>query len=727
MRKHPMHSSEASSLPCYTCSFVIRRSILGRLLRTSLLLTAVTIAILGTLSFVVARSLIRERVLSQMSADVSVREDILEETIRADRVRTAILAQDPDVLGSLGQRSSLHLEQLRKQLERQQISIKGIAVFDRAGVLRATSGDTGGMLPRILSVVPVMHDGQWVATDFSAAMMQPGGAVGTVIIRYDALRLSQLLFQGLGLGTSEQVILGEERQGFLYPFVQAKDNGAFPISIFGTQTEGAGEWKDTVSVHMIGVYRSLLSVGWGLLVQVPASEALAGTRKLAFTFIALGIFLLELTGILALALARQFTSPILTLSKKIKQLQTGSWKYSPSITTGDELEFLDRVLADLTGKLKHTYDSLEDEIAVRTKELKSQYALDRAILQNILQGVIAVDGKKRVTHANPAACKMLLLSQGNVVGKDATQLISLFVRHKGAFPTEEHPVLQCLEKGKNFASAPAMHLTLLREDSTFLPIMLSVTAFSSTAQDTGAVVVIQDVTEERQVDYIKSEFISLASHQLRTPLTAIRWYLEILRDVDMGKMNESQKSCVQEMDSASERMSNLLDSLLRVTRLEGEALTVEKQRIDVSTFLREVSEEWRENTHSSAITLRVSVPKRPLYFETDPTLLRIVLQNLFSNAVKYSNKGGTVELKMSMTKQSVIISVKDKGLGIPVADQARVFQKFFRAHNVRRMHTDGSGLGLYISRTILERLHGSIRFRSREGGGTIFTVVLPRK
>lgn len=728
MPKRVQAPAEVSTLPCYACAFRVRRSILGRLLRSSLLLTAITIAILGTLSFVVARSLLTQRVLGQLAADASVREDLLEETLREGRVRTAILAQDAAIVHALEGRSSPSLVALQRELERRQIPAVGIAVFDRDAVLRAGSGDADAMRVERRGVIPIVRSGEWTATDIAAPIHRDGVFAGTLIIRYGVLRTRQLLFQELGLGAGEGVVLGEERQGVLYPFVDANgDHRTLPLELFGMQHETALSWRDANGDRILGAYRSLPSVGWGLLVRVPSREALSTANKLAFTFLALGVFLLELTGVLALALARSFTSPVLALTTKVKQLQTGSWNYRPTVATGDELEFLDRVLGDLTGKLKRTYESLEETIVERTSQLKSQYALDRAMLRSIRQGIIAVDADGRITQANPAACAMLLTESTDVVGAPAVGTIVISQRRKGAFPPREHPVALCLRSGRAFVSTATMHLTLQRRDSTFLPITVNVTPFPIRRGASGAVVVLQDVTAERQVDYLKSEFISLASHQLRTPLTTIRWYVELLRDAAQGQLSEKQRAYAREIDSAALRMANLLEALLRVARLEGGALKVEKQRIDVSTFLREVSEEWRENTQSTSVTLKVSVPRRPLYFETDPTLLRIVLQNLFSNALKYSEKGSTVELTMSFTKRSVVISVKDRGLGIPAAEQPRVFQKFFRAKNVRRMQTDGSGLGLYISKTILEGLGGTIRFRSHEKEGTTFTVTLPRK
>jgi signal transduction histidine kinase len=244
----------------------------------------------------------------------------------------------------------------------------------------------------------------------------------------------------------------------------------------------------------------------------------------------------------------------------------------------------------------------------------------------------------------------------------------------------------------------------------------------------GAIIVFQDVSEERRLDYLKSEFISLASHQLRTPLSALRWYIELLSESRTHLSHDNQEY-LKQMEASVERMVTLLSALLRAAHVEGDQLEPDMHPTDVVELVKELEKDSETILHDAGLTCTHTLPDHPVVFETDPTLLRIVLQNLISNAVKYSaaHSGKKITIALTETKKELVFTVHDEGMGIPQAEQARVFQKFFRAKNVRKQDTDGNGLGLYITRTIVERLHGTISFISAENKGTTFTITFPLK
>ncbi|MBI3618415.1 hypothetical protein HY213_00080, partial [Candidatus Peregrinibacteria bacterium] len=240
----------------------------------------------------------------------------------------------------------------------------------------------------------------------------------------------------------------------------------------------------------------------------------------------------------------------------------------------------------------------------------------------------------------------------------------------------------------------------------------------------GAIVVFLDITEERQTDYMKSEFISLASHQLRTPLSTLRWYIELLGDGE--NLTSEQKEYMQELDHAAHRMAILLDTLLRVTRLDDKGVIIERTAINIVETMQRIAEELKLSVKEVLVSLSVKLPERPITISTDPVLLSIVVQNLVSNAAKYSPKGATVELTMRDLPGEIEISVCDQGMGIPQGEQIRVFEKFFRAKNVRSLLAEGTGLGLYLCKRIMQSLGGSIAFTSAEGKGTTFTIRVPK-
>ncbi len=444
----------------------------------------------------------------------------------------------------------------------------------------------------------------------------------------------------------------------------------------------------------------------------------------------LGITVLLLSGLLFLLalllgtlLARGLTRPLQELTAKVGALTPGTWRFERTVHTGDEVEALDRVIDDLTRRLRDAYEHLEEKVTERTRQLREESALDRAILESIEYGVLAMDQAGMVNDANPAACALLQAERGQLLGKSGTDILPLSQR-RGREAGAQHPVLTVLRTRTSWRAHPSHHLSLQQKDGTALPISLLIVPLCSSDRCFGAIAVIQDQTLERQIDYMKSEFISLASHQLRTPLSSIRWYIEMLQSED-GTFTKEHQSYLQEADIASNRMANLIDALLHVAKLEDGGLIADKKKSDLQPFFSRIIHGWNVTAKEKGISLTADVPADLPHIVTDPILLEIVLQNLLANAFKYSSTKKPVTIRVVPETACLKIIVQDQGLGIPQSEQKRIFQKFFRAKNVREIDTDGTGLGLYMSKTIVENLGGTITFRSDEGKGSEFTVTLP--
>ncbi len=446
-------------------------------------------------------------------------------------------------------------------------------------------------------------------------------------------------------------------------------------------------------------------------------------KTLAYSQGTLGFLVILLSVALAYLLSSAVSAPIRELARRVTLLRPGHWQIQQSLRTGDEVEMLEGQIADMSVRLGHLYRDQEHEIAARTAELRKQFALDRTILEGIDQGVITVDKKGTVTGLNPAAARMLGRRREDVLNTPAIAALDLR-GHRGSALTMTHPLTTCLQKHHQFRSPANAHWSIMRKDGTMLPVLLAVSPLNEGKTFFGAIIVLQDITEERRLDYLKSEFITLASHQLRTPLSAIRWYVELFQE-DKKSLSDDQRMYLREIDHGLVRMVDLLTALLHAAHLEGEGLRPEMQMIDASTLVREMEKDCETMAGEAGLHCMLSAPRRKVMMKTDPTLLRIVLQNLLSNAVKYSSKGKHISISLTSQKTKVQFTVEDQGVGIPQAEQKRVFQRFFRAKNVRQMDTDGNGLGLYITKSIVERLGGTIEFKSRENKGTIFTVSFP--
>lgn len=232
----------------------------------------------------------------------------------------------------------------------------------------------------------------------------------------------------------------------------------------------------------------------------------------------------------------------------------------------------------------------------------------------------------------------------------------------------------------------------------------------------------------KEVDRAKSEFVSLASHQLRTPPSAIKWFAEMLLNEKAGKIiDERQKKYLQEIAYNNKRMIDLVNQLLNVSRVELGTFAIEPRPTDISNVAEEALEELAPQIVKKELNAIKDFDENMPLINTDPALLRIIFQNLISNAAKYTPEKGTIQLTIKKETENFFIKVADNGCGIPKNQQPKIFTKLFRADNAREIDPDGTGLGLYIVQSIVKEMGGAIRFESEENKGSAFYVVLPLK
>ena len=240
--------------------------------------------------------------------------------------------------------------------------------------------------------------------------------------------------------------------------------------------------------------------------------------------------------------------------------------------------------------------------------------------------------------------------------------------------------------------------------------------------------VAHDVTKEMEVDRAKSEFVSLASHQLKTPLTSIKWLSEMLVAEGAEPLTKKQEEYIRNIKSSARQMVEMVNDLLNMSRIELGTLAMTLSDFNIDTLVRDVAREQEHAAMQKKVTVNlVSDSKFPM-MHADEKLVRMMLQNLLSNAIKYSREGGSVDYTLSLVSvphDSIYITVKDSGIGIPEGEREKVFQRLYRATNAQKLVPDGTGLGLYVIKIVLARAGGNITFESEEGKGTTFFVSMP--
>lgn len=367
----------------------------------------------------------------------------------------------------------------------------------------------------------------------------------------------------------------------------------------------------------------------------------------------------------------------------------------------------------------------------KTKKIQKAY-LDLATekrklettLESIGDGAFVIDVDGRLTFFNKIAEELTGERKEDVLGKSYRTVLK-FVREK-----DRSPNYTFIENAltKNTITHIQNHTILVSKDGGEIPVADSAAPIHDASGNViGCIVVFRDVTREYAIDKAKTEFISLASHQLRTPLSAIKWSLETELDGSLGKLSGEQEEFIQNAYSAAQRMTILVNSLLNISRIETERLAVKPEPTDLALFCKQILTELQPIITQKEHEMQFLKPDTFPVVTTDPKLLHEVVTNLLSNAIKYTPNRGTIVLGLELRGPNVVVTVKDNGLGIPKAQQQRIYEKFFRADNVVGVDTEGTGLGLYIVKRLVEVLEGNIWFESEEKKGTTFFVAIPLK
>lgn len=347
---------------------------------------------------------------------------------------------------------------------------------------------------------------------------------------------------------------------------------------------------------------------------------------------------------------------------------------------------------------------------------------DEAMLASIGDGIIATDEIGRITMINQAACDNLGFKEKDLIGSSIVEVIPMVDNTGKRIPPEERPITKVLSRGKEIITIPSTNY--MRKDGSTFPVRITITPISLSDMMVGTIEVFHDITKEREIDKAKTEFVSIASHQLRTPLATISWYLEeLIRKGD--NFDEKQKKYFSEVYAASKRMITLINSLLNVSRIELGTYMVEPKETDLPKLIDQLVQDLDSQLTKKHIALTKNYQSDLPLFLVDAKLLTIIIQNILANAIKYSRENGVVEIKILSNTAEFLICVTDDGYGIPKNQQTKIFTKLFRADNARSIEPEGTGLGLYIVKEIVNATGGKIWFTSEENKGTVFSIAYP--
>ncbi len=341
------------------------------------------------------------------------------------------------------------------------------------------------------------------------------------------------------------------------------------------------------------------------------------------------------------------------------------------------------------------------------------YGKDIEIIDYLTDGILVFDEENRLSLANLQIEKFFGARREDVIGKTIlglNQVLSL--RPLVSFLRTEikKVVKKNLEIKENFIL-----------EITMIPM-------ASGEENIGTLVVLRDITREKFIDRAKSEFVTLAAHQLRTPASAVKWALQTLLEGDIGDLNKKQKELIKETYETNDKAIKLVTDLLNVAQIEEGKYLSDMALSDIKEVIQSLIDDRRKEIEQKKLNFEFKKPKEQLpKVMIDTIKMKIAIGNILNNAIKYTPSGGRIIISLKGNEKEIEIQIIDTGLGILQYEQEKVFTKFFRGVNIKKIDTEGTGLGLYIAKNIVEAHGGRIWFESEEDRGTTFYLTIPVK
>ena len=407
----------------------------------------------------------------------------------------------------------------------------------------------------------------------------------------------------------------------------------------------------------------------------------------------LGVLIAILLGIF---LSRTISKPIITLTKYAERLAKGEFETVPVVKEKDEI-----------GILTNTFRYMSDALASSVNEIGIEKNKLETVMKYMSDGIIAFDSEGNSIVINPAAKKLLGIEDEKEINFDEYFTKFFDDLYIGDFIyLDYHKIEQ----------------RVIQTDTASLRLEISPFKFEN-EKYRGVMVVIQDITKQESIDNSRREFVANVSHELKTPITTIKTYIETIRENDLDK--ETQLNFLDVVNKEADRMTRLIGDLLTLSKLDSKIILANREYINVSELISEVvgKMDIEAKKHGHKLTYH-EMNELPLLF-MDKDRLEQILINIISNSIKYTPQNGIIDVYVRAIYGNVYIKVKDTGIGIPESDLERIFERFYRVDKARSREQGGTGLGLAISKEMINAFGGDIYLESEENKGTEVCIVLP--
>ena len=565
-----------------------------------------------------------------------------------------------------------------------------------------------------------------------------GKFLGVVVARSSLEGLNKIITNKTDLGKTGEIYLLNRYGYMLTPsrflkdtFLRLKvDNESARKAFANAEKSGVKPDRYEPSVYrnyrdhkVLGVYHHIPEMQWILFAEVDEKEALMPLTRLKILFIAVLFFIPVLVYLISRYVSMLIASPILRLQRGVEIVGRGNLAYKVGTNAKDEV-----------GQLSRAFDEMTEDL-MRTTVFKDY--VDN-IIGSMGDVLVVATPEGKIKMVNNATCELLGYKQKELIGKD---IKILFLEEKASFKKAELDKLVIEGRLTNY------EINYRTKDGKKVPMLLSGATLKAKecshkglAKDCpickeerkhcekflGVVWVAKDITDRKKLNELKDEFISTVSHELRTPLSIIKEGVSLTLDEVPGKMNQKQKDILAMSSENVDRLARIIDKLLDISKIEAGKVGLKKTLIDITGVIKEVCKEWRLESDKKGQDLQYSVPSLPVSICVDGDRIIQALDNLVSNAIKYTPEKGKIRIELKEKEDNIEISVSDTGMGIAKSDLSKVFTKFQQFGRMPGAGAKGTGLGLAITKNLIKEHGGTIKVESEFNKGTKFTFFLPK-
>jgi signal transduction histidine kinase len=454
-------------------------------------------------------------------------------------------------------------------------------------------------------------------------------------------------------------------------------------------------------LKVLSSYAQVSRTNWGVISEVPLSTVFAASNRAAAVGAAILAIATAVITVVSYVVSRRVTRPIRQLAESAEQISLGKLDTRTSVESRDEI-----------GSLSQAFNRMAARLATILQQAVAESTKANVILNNVSEGILALDGEGNIMLANVAAAVFIGELPQNIIRKPMDDLYHWTVNGKPFHP---------LQTGVGIYQ----EIMLTNENKRVYFVDMLVNPIRDDPTGINCILTILDKSKERELENMKVDFVSMAAHELRTPMTSIRGYVDLIQHEKSFQPSELIQDYVSHIDASSVQLVGLINNLLNVSRIERGVLTLRRDKIDWAELVQKAIADQQFTAKAKSLTLTYEGPKEGVFLFADPLAITEVINNLVSNAINHTLTGGTIAVTVVEMGDEVVTKVIDNGVGISEQSLPHLFTKFYRARSSLTSGSGGTGLGLFISRSIVEMHDGRISAESEEGKGSTFTVVLP--